>query len=106
MNIRVCYNGPICSTWHMPKIFICGWLKSRIREREEGRAGEEGSTGHAENIFLAKVPAGFHGLVCFLTQLMHSIKISRLLLRKAGVDFPKDRLKSFILCLRRTNLML
>lgn len=92
MNIRVCYNGPICSTWHMPKIFICGWLKSRIRERERGgKAGEEGSAGHAENIILAKVPVGFHGLVCFFAQLMHSIKISRLFLRKAGVDFPKEQ---------------
>lgn len=69
------------------------WLAEKQDQRERGgRAGEEGSAGHAENIFLAKVPAGFHGLVCFLTQLMHSIKISRLLLRKAGVDFPKDKL--------------
>lgn len=51
MNIRVCYNGPICSTWHMPKIFICGWLKSRIREREEGEQGKRAPLGTQRTSF-------------------------------------------------------
>lgn len=68
------------------------WLAEKQDQRERGgRAGEEGSAGHAKNIILAKVPVGFHGLVCFFAQLMHSIKISRLMQRKAGVDFPKER---------------
>lgn len=51
------------------------WLAEKQDQRERGgRAGEEGSAGHAENIILAKVPVGFHGLVCFFAQLMHSIK--------------------------------
>jgi len=48
------------------------WLAEKQDQREKGgRAGEEGSAGHAENIILAKVPVGFHGLVCFFAQLMH-----------------------------------
>lgn len=68
------------------------WLAEKQDQRERGgRAGEEGSAGHTENIILAKVPVGFHGLVCFFAQLMHSVKIPRLFLRKAGVDFPKEQ---------------
>lgn len=68
------------------------WLAEKQDRRERGgRAEEEGSAGHAENIILAKVPVGFHGLVCCFAQLMQSIKISRLFIRKAGVDFPKKQ---------------